>query len=142
MSLVAASSVGKWPRVLMILRTPGGNAKNGITRSQALRHAPLTVGNFGPQGPVANASSSAWAASALGAEHRERSARYNFVATGYRITTLVDVAAAIDTSLVEMGYGLSAFRHKEVHELLQCSIRAETLVLRAPEPSFTKRYED
>jgi hypothetical protein len=30
----------------MTLRTAGGNAKNGITRSQALRHVALTVGNF------------------------------------------------------------------------------------------------
>ncbi len=84
MNFVAASSVGKWPRVLMILRscalmfsmafvvqitlrTAGGNAKNGITRSQALRQAAHTVGYRCPQGPSANASSSACAASALGA---------------------------------------------------------------------------
>ncbi len=56
MSFVAASSVGKCPRILMILRScelifsmafvvyitlrmSGGNAKNGITRSEALRQA-------------------------------------------------------------------------------------------------------
>ena len=83
-SLVAASSLGKFPRVLMILRnrawvlsmafvvytkrrTAGGNAKNGITRSQARRQAATTVGNLAPHALASKASSSAAAASALAA---------------------------------------------------------------------------
>jgi len=62
-SLVAASSLGKSPRVLIILRsralmlsialavytafrTAGGNTKNGITLSHARRRDATTVGNF------------------------------------------------------------------------------------------------
>ena len=70
-SLLAASSEGKWPRVLMILRscaftlsielvaqitrrTAGGKAKNGITFDHARRQEATTVGNFCPQGPPAS----------------------------------------------------------------------------------------
>ncbi len=83
-SLMAASSFGKCPRVLMIFRScawtlssafvvtstcrmSGGNAKNGITCDQARRQAATTVGNFAPHGPRSNASSAAPAPSALGA---------------------------------------------------------------------------
>ena len=72
----------KCPRVLMILRswlcrlsmalvvyttrrTAGGNAKNGITRSQARRQEAVTVGYFWPQAPRSNSSRAAAAASTL-----------------------------------------------------------------------------
>src|SRR5580658_4204392 len=83
-SLFAASSVGKCPRVLMILRSlaftlsialvvyitrliAGGKVKKGITCVQARRQAATTVGNFRPHSPSSNASSAASAASALAA---------------------------------------------------------------------------
>src|SRR5258706_10389303 len=83
-SLLAASSLGKWPRVLMILRsractlskafvvyrirrTAGGKAKKGMTCDQARRHKLTTAGKRAPHGPAAKASSAAAAASAVGA---------------------------------------------------------------------------
>lgn len=44
-----------------------GNAKNGITRSQALRQTATAVGYVGPHSPSSNACRAASAASALGA---------------------------------------------------------------------------
>lgn len=82
--LLAASSLGKWRRVLMIFRmlrcrlssalvvymtrrTSGGNAKKGITWGHAARHTLTTIGNRWPQGPSANASKASAAAVALAA---------------------------------------------------------------------------
>ncbi len=81
---MAASSVGKWPRALMILRNcmfklsialvvqitrlmSGGNTKNGVTFSQARCQAATIVGYLVPQGPSANACGACSAACALAA---------------------------------------------------------------------------
>ena len=81
---MAASTLGKCPRVLMILgsraftlsialvvqitrRTSGGKAKNGITLSRTLRQDATTVGNLALHWTCSKVSSSACAASTLGA---------------------------------------------------------------------------
>ena len=81
-NVVAASSLRKCPRVLMILRnraltlsiafvvqitrrTAGGKAKNGITRSHARRQSAAIVGYRSPQDARSNSSSASRAVSAL-----------------------------------------------------------------------------
>lgn len=50
---VVVSLIGKHPRILMIQhRTVDGNAKNGITRSEAFRHVAQTVENFRSHSPM------------------------------------------------------------------------------------------
>ncbi|KVN36023.1 hypothetical protein WJ63_01575 [Burkholderia pyrrocinia] len=80
-SLSAASSDGKWPRALMILRScmcsdsialvvytifriSGAKAKNGMTCSQARRQNIAIGGYFVPHGLASNTSSATAAASA------------------------------------------------------------------------------
>jgi hypothetical protein len=69
-----ASAASISPPTAATRRTIGGNAKNGITRSQARRQAAVTVGNFWPQGLRSNSFNASSAASALGAVYTGRSA--------------------------------------------------------------------